>query len=110
MAQLAGLSRLFEQRTLEGLKGPVGMGEMMAEQARRGVSDYLRMLMLLSVALGMFNLLPFPALDGGRLVFLGYEVITRRRPNQQFEAVVHFVGLLLLLGVLVLVTFRDVAG
>jgi regulator of sigma E protease len=66
--------------------------------------------MVLSVALGLFNLLPLPALDGGRLMFLGYEVITRRRPNERFEAMVHTVGLLLLLGVLVLVTFRDVMG
>jgi len=43
-------------------------------------------------------------------MFLGYEVITRRRPNERFEAVVHTVGLLFLLGVLVLVTFRDIVG
>ena len=55
-------------------------------------------------------LLTFPALDGGRLVFLGFELITRRRPNEKVEAVVHMVGLLFLLGVIVLVTFRDVMG
>lgn len=110
MAQLQGLTRLIEKRTTEGLTGPVGMGKMVAKQARKGAPEYLSMLMLLSVALGMFNLLPFPALDGGRLVFLGYELVTRRRPNERFEAVVHMVGLLFLLGVLVLVTFRDVMG
>jgi regulator of sigma E protease len=67
-------------------------------------------LIAISVALGLFNLLPFPALDGGRLVFLGYELITRRRPNERIEAVVHAVGLIFLLGVILLVTLRDVVG
>ena len=91
-----------------GVKGPVGMGKIVAEQAGKGVLDYVWILMVLSIALGMFNLLPIPALDGGRLVFLGYELITRQRPNERFEAAVHMVGLLFLLGVIVLVTFRDI--
>ena len=86
------------------------MGKMVAEHVREGPAEYVWILMLLSVALGMFNLLPFPALDGGRLVFLIYELVTRRRPNERIEAMVHTVGLLLLLGLLVLVTFRDVTG
>ncbi|MGB0679446.1 MAG: M50 family metallopeptidase [Polyangiales bacterium] len=110
VAQLNGLGELFRRRSTEGLTGPVGMGKLVAEQAHKGWTEYLSMLMLLSVALGMFNLLPFPALDGGRLVFLGYELVTRQRANERFEAAVHFVGLLFLLGVLVLVTFRDVMG
>lgn len=108
VVQLEGFADLFARRSTEGLTGPVGMGKLVAEQAQQGVVEYLMMLMLLSVALGMFNLLPFPALDGGRLVFLGYELVTRRRPNARFEAIVHTVGLLFFLSVLVLVTFRDV--
>jgi len=108
--QLAGMVELAKRRTTEGITGPVGMGKIVAEQAAKGPVEYLLIIMLLSVALGLFNLLPFPALDGGRLMFLGYEVITRRRPNERFEAVVHTVGLLFLLGVLVLVTFRDIVG
>ncbi|MFW6197981.1 MAG: M50 family metallopeptidase [Myxococcota bacterium] len=110
MAQLEGLGHLFQERTTEGLTGPVGMGKIVAEQVSRGPAEYVLILVVLSVALGMFNLLPFPALDGGRLTFLGYELITRKKPNERFEATVHAVGLLFLLGVLVLVTFRDVAG
>ncbi|HVZ32990.1 MAG TPA: site-2 protease family protein, partial [Polyangiaceae bacterium] len=67
-------------------------------------------LILISVALGMFNLLPLPALDGGRLVFLGYEIVTRRRANERIETMVHTVGLVLLLCLIALVTLRDVAG
>jgi regulator of sigma E protease len=71
---------------------------------------FVHILIAISVALGSFNLLPFPALDGGRLVFLGYEIITRRRPNERIEAAVHTVGLLFLLGVIALVTLRDMVS
>ncbi len=104
----AGILDLFKQRTLDGLAGPVRMGKMVAESAKRGPGEYTWMLIVLSVALGMFNLLPLPGLDGGRLAFLGYELIAKRRPDARVEAAVHTVGLLLLLGLLVLVTFRDV--
>lgn len=67
----------------------------------------IELLMMLSVYLGLFNLLPLPALDGGRLVFLGYELITRRRANPKLEAVVHMSGILLLGSVMILVTLKD---
>lgn len=110
MMQITGIGKMISDRTTEGLAGPVGMGKIVAESAKRGATDFLFILVYLSVALGFFNLLPFPALDGGRLVFLGYELITRRRPNERFEAMVHTVGILFLLGVIVLVTFRDIVS
>lgn len=70
----------------------------------------IQLLMMLSVYIGMFNLFPLPALDGGRLVFLTYELITRRRANPRVESTVHMVGILLLLVIMVLVTFRDCRG
>ena len=70
----------------------------------------LNLLMVLSVYIGLFNLFPLPALDGGRLVFLGYEMVTRRRANPRIETTVHMVGILLLLVIMVLVTFRDCRG
>lgn len=108
--QVTGIWQMIRTQDSEGLTGPVGMGKIVAEHAENGIADFTMILVLLSVALGFFNLLPFPALDGGRLVFLGYELITRRRPNERFEAMVHTVGILFLLGVLVLVTFRDIVG
>jgi regulator of sigma E protease len=92
MAQLNGLADMVKRRSTEGIGGPVMMGKM------------------ISVALGMFNLLPFPALDGGRLIFLGYEAVTRRRANERFEMAVHAFGIVFLLGVMILVTYRDIFG
>jgi regulator of sigma E protease len=105
-----GMVDLIKRRTTEGITGPVGMGKLVAQQAEKGVYAFVGILIAISVALGYFNLLPFPALDGGRLVFLAYEIITRRRPNERIEAAVHAVGLLFLLGVIALVTLRDVVG
>ncbi|MEM9696636.1 MAG: RIP metalloprotease [Myxococcota bacterium] len=84
--------------------GPKTIVEEGAKAANRGVSDWLNFLGVLSAYLGAFNLVPFPALDGGRLVFLGYELATRRRPNAQMEAQIHLVGLLMLLSLMVWVT------
>jgi len=110
MAQLNGLAEMVERRSTEGIGGPVMMGKMVADAAQAGLPAFLWILMFISVALGMFNLLPFPALDGGRLIFLGYEAITRRRANERFEMAVHAFGIVFLLGVMILVTYRDIFG
>ncbi|MCW5831356.1 MAG: site-2 protease family protein [Labilithrix sp.] len=107
---LEGMAGLVKHRSTEGLTGPVGMVKQVATQAERGPFAYLSILVMISVALGFFNLLPFPFLDGGRLLFLGYELVTARRPNQNVEAIVHAAGMLLLLGMAALVTWRDILG
>lgn len=67
----------------------------------------IQLLMVLSVYLGLFNLFPLPALDGGRLVFLTYEMVTRRRANPKIETMVHMSGIMLLGIVMLLVTMND---
>lgn len=67
----------------------------------------IKLLMVLSVYLGLFNLFPLPALDGGRLVFLLYEMVTRRRANPKIEATVHMAGIMVLGVVMILVTLHD---
>lgn len=108
VATFEAIGGLIRRRSSDGLTGPVGMGKMLADSIETAPQEYFWLLMQLSVALGLFNLLPVPALDGGRLAFLAYEVITRRRANEKVEAAVHTVGLLFLLGVLALVMVRDV--
>jgi regulator of sigma E protease len=89
------------------VKGPGGIVKAAKEYAELGPGDFLKFLGALSAYLGAFNMLPFPALDGGRLMFLMFEAISRRRPDAKIEARVHAFGLLLLLGVLVVVTYLD---
>lgn len=88
--------------------GPVTIITEGAKMVHRSVTDWLNLMGVLSAYLGAFNLIPFPALDGGRLLFLGYELTTRRKPNARVEAHVHVVGLMMLLGVMLYATiFND---
>jgi len=92
------------------LSGPIGITKQIAKAASRGAVDFLVILSLLSVYLGLFNLLPVPALDGGRAMFLAIESLTRKRVNPRVEAAVHTAGFVLLLGVLLIVSFKDIFG
>ena len=65
---------------------------------------------ILSINIGLLNLLPVPALDGGRLLFLGYEAITNKKPNQQVETILITITMVLLMGLMVYVTFNDIVG
>ncbi|WP_428263195.1 M50 family metallopeptidase [Haliangium sp.] len=105
---LGGLyDAIFGEAEVE-LTGPVGIAIAVKESLTQGWIRAIQMLVLLNVLIGLFNLLPVPALDGGRLVFLVYEMATRRRANPKIEATVHMVGIMLLLMVLVAVTFKDI--
>ena len=110
LGTLMAIGNNLRRLSTDGMSGPVGMVRMASQQAERGMRPYINFLAVISVALGLFNLLPLPALDGGRMGFLFFELITRRRANERVEAMIHTVGLLLLLGLIVLVTFRDVMG
>ena len=88
--------------------GPVGITKVIKDADRVGLGPALEFLAMLNVYLGLFNLLPLPALDGGRLAFLGYELATRRRPNPKVEAAVHMVGFVALFLLMIVVTFKDI--
>ena len=104
-----GLASWLKKRSVEDLGGPKRMVEETANAAKGGLADYMEFIAILSAYLGAFNLIPFPALDGGRLMFLGYEAATRRRANPRIEAVIHGVGLIMLLGLMGYVTvFNDI--
>jgi regulator of sigma E protease len=92
------------------VSGPVGIVKETARRVRTGVGVLLQFLGMLSAYLGAFNLLPFPALDGGRLLFLGAEAVSRRRPDAKLEARVHAVGLVMLLTLIAFVTYADVVS
>jgi regulator of sigma E protease len=103
-----GLVHIITGKVKPDLRGPVGIVKETSRAASQGWLEFAYLLGLLSAYLGGFNALPFPALDGGRLAFLGYEAVTRRKPNTRVEAYVHAFGLVLLLTLIAVVTFSDV--
>jgi regulator of sigma E protease len=103
-----GLARMLALKDKPELSGPVGIVKETASAARSGAHVYLKLLGALSAYLGGFNLLPLPALDGGRLLFLLFEAASRRRADAKVEAKVHAVGLLMFLTLIAFVTYTEV--
>lgn len=102
---------------MNDLSGPVGTVDVIADVVGETVGtpnpliawqNLVFLMTLITVNLGVFNLLPLPALDGGRLVFLLWEGITRKPVPQKYEALVHFIGIVLLLLLMVFVTYSDI--
>ncbi|RMH41142.1 MAG: RIP metalloprotease RseP [Deltaproteobacteria bacterium] len=106
---VGGLWEVARGRAEAELLGPVGITTAVESQFQFGWVRVVELLMMLNVYLGLFNLLPLPALDGGRLAFLGYEMATRRRANPKVEATVHMIGIMALLLLMLFVTYRDIA-
>ncbi len=100
--QLRAFGSIFS--TKQRVEGPVGIARELVRGARAGVEPFLGLVWTISVVLAILNLLPVPALDGGRLVFLGYEIVTRRRVNERVEHYLHLAGFLLLVGLILAVT------
>lgn len=93
---------------VDQLAGPVGMAEVMADTAKYSMISFFQLVAFISINLGVMNLLPLPALDGGRLVFLIIEGIRRKPVPPKYEGYVHAAGLMLLLMLMVYVTGQDV--
>ncbi len=98
---------------LNDLSGPVGTVDYIGDAVSQAVTlDGLRTLLslvaLITINVGVFNLLPLPALDGGRLLFLIIEGVTRKKIPAKYEGIVHFIGLLLLFALMIVVTFSDI--
>jgi regulator of sigma E protease len=108
--QLRGLWSLITGKTEAKVGGPVAIAKAIKGSADRGVVDFVVFSALISTVLGMFNLLPLPALDGGRLIFLLYELIARRPPNKMLEERIHMIGMIGLLGLIAWATVNDVRG
>lgn len=99
---------------LNDLSGPVGTVQVITEVVGKantfeGLQTLVMMMVMITVNLGVFNLLPLPALDGGRLVFLLIEGITRKKVPAKFEGIVHLVGLVLLMLLMLVVTYSDIS-
>jgi regulator of sigma E protease len=98
---LGGLGQVVSRKQKAELQGPLGIAQ---DHEGAGAGPFMMMVWLISIMLAIFNFLPLPALDGGRLVFLGYEIVARRPVNQKVETVIHTVGFVALFGLLLGVT------
>jgi regulator of sigma E protease len=106
--QLRGLARTITGKEKPDFAGPVGITKEMAKAVQSGPGPAFILLAMLSTYLGWFNLLPIPALDGGRLIFLFFEAIARRKPDAKVEAQVHAAGLIMMLTLILFVTYFDI--
>lgn len=88
--------------------GPVGIARMTHYFAQQGFMALIQFTALISISLGVINIMPFPALDGGRFLFIIYEFISRRRPNAKVETVIHTVGFALLMMLILVITWNDI--
>ena len=93
---------------LGAVSGPVAVTGAMSEAAASGIDDLVYLAVVISMNLGIMNLLPLPALDGGRLVFQLIEAVFRRPVPRHIEAYVHFAGIMLLMALMVVITFKDI--
>ena len=93
---------------ISAISGPVGITVTIADVARQSLMNLLPIMALITINLGLFNLLPIPALDGGRLLFILIEMIFRKPVPQKYESIVHAVGFILLIGFMLLVAAKDI--
>ncbi len=92
--------------SIDQMMGPVGIGEVVVQT--NGVADFIYILAVVSISLGFTNLLPFPPLDGGKVVILLLEAIRRKPLKEKTEITIQMIGFIFLIGLAILVTCNDV--
>lgn len=95
---------------VEAISGPVGVAEVVGQATKQGFSTVLNLFTLITMNLGVFNLLPFPALDGGHIVLHAYEMIARKPVKKEVEQAINTIGLVLLMALALFITVKDVFG
>ncbi len=98
------------QSSINELSGPIGTAQAIGQAASAGLSTVMYLFAFITINVGIFNILPVPALDGGRLIFLLFELITRRRIKPEHEAYVHFAGFVLLILLIIFVSYHDIVN
>ncbi len=91
----------------EGVSGPLGLFVLTGQAQRLGFSYFVQFIALLSINLAILNIIPFPALDGGRLLFLGIEKVRGKPVHISYERATHAIGFVLLLTLILVISYRD---
>jgi regulator of sigma E protease len=110
---ILGIGELFTSlleraRVPEGITGIVGIAVMTHDTVQAGLMPYLRLVADLSLSLAILNILPFPALDGGRLFFVLAELLRKRPAPRRFELATNAIGFIFLLLLIVIITYHDI--
>ncbi|OXS59712.1 RIP metalloprotease RseP [Cohnella sp. CIP 111063] len=105
-----GFQKLIRDFNLDDVGGPVKTTQVTVEIAQQGVAQLTLWAGILSLYLGIFNLLPIPALDGSRLLFLGLEAVRGKPVDPNRESMVHLVGFAMLMLLMIVVTYNDIVG
>lgn len=103
-----GFRQLIQKFSMDDLGGPVRTFEVTGQIAKQGIAQLTKWAAILSLYLGIFNLLPIPALDGSRLVFLGIEALRGKPVDPNREGMVHFIGFAMLFLLMIAVTYNDI--
>ena len=93
---------------ISSLAGPVGMYAIVDDSAKYGIQSLMYLTAYLSVNLGFINAIPFPAFDGGRILFIIIEAITKKKVNTTVEGILHTIGFMLLMLLMVYITIMDI--
>lgn len=99
---------VFQGESVEGVSGPIGIYAITTEASKGGFLTLINFVGILSVNLAILNILPFPALDGGRLLFIGIETLTKKKVSTKTEAMINNIGFILLITLLLAITIGDI--
>ncbi|WP_041081781.1 M50 family metallopeptidase [Thermotoga profunda] len=99
---------IFKSTESGGVVGPLGLVGLVGEAAQVGLEQVLTLVAFITMSIGLFNLLPLPALDGGRIIFSLLEIIFRKRIDPKIESLIHLIGFVILIVLMIFVTFSDV--
>lgn len=105
---IRGLWQALSGQLKSEVVGPVGIAVMAGDALKSGAWSFLAFLGIINLHLGLINLFPFPALDGGRIIFVMVEMFTRRKVPEKWESYVHLAGFVILITLIILVTGKDI--
>ena len=113
MVYLSLFDMVTGKYSIKDISGPIGVVDYVSQTAEASsqAKDYtalFKMMALITINIGIFNLLPIPALDGGRLFFLLIELVRRKPINQRYESIIHAVGMAVLLLFVAAISFKDI--
>ena len=105
---IKGLWMMITGQIKADVAGPVGIAVLAGDAFRQGFWTFIAFLGMMNLNLGLLNLLPFPALDGGRIFFILIEIVTRHKVPERWESRIHYGGMVALIALILLVTGKDI--